>query len=212
MESPPPLYRKRPALTPSIHPSPRFASVPCVSAVLRLKVFIPVSCLSFPWRRQGLTKTEVTLCIKRGLPCMGCWRVMACLRLPDGANKNTGLLLPKASWCAQHTMRPNKPKSWKSQGRFVAGPSKGNRWLVLRTPRSPWWFSGRSTYRQNLGVGLQGVAFFWLVAGEVTGWFSRNLVLSLKLPSSTWVGALVPVEGLKDIVMYIPWGGTRILL
>ena len=30
--------------------------------------------------------------------------------------------------------------------------------------------------------------FFRLVGDEVTGWCSRNLVLSLKLPSSTWVG------------------------
>ena len=36
-------------------------------------------------------------------------------------------------------------------------------------------------------------------------------MLSLKLPSSTWVGALVPTEELKDIVVYFPWGGTRTL-
>ena len=43
------------------------------------------------------------------------------------------------------------------------------------------------------------------MGGEVTGQCSRTLVLSLKLPSSTWVGALVPVEELKDVsVMYIP--------
>ena len=36
-------------------------------------------------------------------------------------------------------------------------------------------------------------------------------MLSLRLPSSTWVGALVPAEELKDTVMYIPWGGTRTL-
>ena len=33
------------------------------------------------------------------------------------------------------------------------------------------------------------VAFFWLVGGEVTGQCSRNLVLNLKLSSSTRVGA-----------------------
>ena len=69
------------------------------------------------------------------------------------------------------------------------------------------------------------VTFFSLVGGEVTGWCFRSLshqpgsdqsgvcvlVLSLKLPSSTWVGTLVPVEELKDmyqIVMYIPRGGA----
>ena len=62
------------------------------------------------------------------------------------------------------------------------------------------------------GVRAAGcVTFFWPVGGDVTWWCSRNLVLSLKLPSSTWVRALVPAEELKDIVMYIPWGGTRIL-
>ena len=34
-------------------------------------------------------------------------------------------------------------------------------------------------------------------------------MLSLKLLSSTWVGALVPEEELKDIVVYIPWGGYQ---
>ena len=55
------------------------------------------------------------------------------------------------------------------------------------------------------------VTVFWFVGCEVTGWCSRNLAPSLKLPSFTWVGALVPAEEFKDIVMYIPWGGTRIL-
>ena len=39
------------------------------------------------------------------------------------------------------------------------------------------------------------VTFFWLVGSEVTGWES---VLNLKLPSSTWVRALVAAEELKD--------------
>ena len=39
--------------------------------------------------------------------------------------------------------------------------------------------------------------FFWLVGGEITGQCFRNPVLSLKSPSSTWVGALVPAEELK---------------
>ena len=42
--------------------------------------------------------------------------------------------------------------------------------------------------------------FFWLVGGEVTGWHSRNLVLSLQLPSSTWVGALVPHKNSKVLL------------
>ena len=42
--------------------------------------------------------------------------------------------------------------------------------------------------------------FFWLVSGEVTGWCFRDLVLSLKLPSSTWLGASVPT------VFWTYWG------
>ena len=40
--------------------------------------------------------------------------------------------------------------------------------------------------------------FFGLVGGEVTGWCYRSLVFSQKLPSCTWVGALIPTEELKD--------------
>lgn len=35
------------------------------------------------------------------------------------------------------------------------------------------------------------MTFFWLVSGEVSGMCSRNLMLSLKLLSSTSVGVLV---------------------
>ena len=42
-------------------------------------------------------------------------------------------------------------------------------------------------------------------------WWGNRVMLSLKLPSSTSVGALVPTEELKGIVMCIPSGGTRIL-
>ena len=51
---------------------------------------------------------------------------------------------------------------------------------------------------------IGGVTLYRLVVVEVTGRCSRNLVLSLKLPSSTWMGALVPAEELKDTVKYIP--------
>ena len=43
--------------------------------------------------------------------------------------------------------------------------------------------------KATFGVRTAGcVTFFRLVGGEATGWCSRNLELSLKLPSSTWVG------------------------
>ena len=45
--------------------------------------------------------------------------------------------------------------------------------------------------------------FFLLAGGAVTGWCSRDLVLSLKLPSSFWVGDLVPAEELTGISLSI---------
>ena len=64
-----------------------------------------------------------------------------------------------------------------------------------------WW--GNSVVFQK----SQPSAFWFQPA-----WGPHSL-LSLKLPSSTWVGALLPVEELRDmcqIDMHIPLGGTRI--
>ena len=59
-----------------------------------------------------------------------------------------------------------------------------------KPPNSPVVF--REVFIGKFGVRAAGcVTFCWLV-GEVTGHYSRNLILSWKLPSSTWVGALVP--------------------
>ena len=64
------------------------------------------------------------------------------------------------------------------------------------------------------GSSVHGI-FQARVLGVVTGRCLGNLVLSLKLSSSTWVRALVSVEELEDlypIVMHIHWGGTGTLL
>ena len=54
--------------------------------------------------------------------------------------------------------------------------------------------------KAKFGVRVVGcVIFFGLVGGEIVGWCSRNLVLSLKLPSSLWARALVPLEKFEDI-------------
>ena len=58
---------------------------------------------------------------------------------------------------------------------------------------------------------IRCVTFFSLVGGELTGLCSKNLAFSLKSPSLTWMGAFVPTEELKDIVVYIPWRETRTL-
>lgn len=62
------------------------------------------------------------------------------------------------------------------------------------------------------------ITFHILVGSEVTGWGSRNLdnqpsgfnqsgvlvlMLSLKLPSSSWAGVLVPVEELRDMYQIV---------
>ena len=91
-----------------------------------------------------------------------------------------------------------------AQKGLLQGPPKENRWLVLRRPELP-----------PVGFREEGfIGKIWgescrvcnppLVCGKVTGWCSRNLnhqpsgsnqfgvhllALSLKLPSSTWVGA-----------------------
>ena len=57
------------------------------------------------------------------------------------------------------------------------------------------WVAGQSLPYLPLCADL-----FRLVGGEITGQCSRNLVLSLKLPSSTWVGALVPTENSKVLL------------
>ena len=48
-----------------------------------------------------------------------------------------------------------------------------------------------------------GFSSDWLV-GEVTGQFSRNIVLSLKLPSSTFLHLGEGLGSTEDVVMHIP--------
>ena len=50
-------------------------------------------------------------------------------------------------------------------------------------------------HKQEAPLGLAG--------GQATKLYSRNLTFSLKLPSSTWVGAPVLLKNSKDIVMHI---------
>ena len=58
----------------------------------------------------------------------------------------------------------------------------------------------------KFGVRTSGYAiFYWLIGSEVAQWCSRNLGLSLKLPSATWVRVLDFVK-LKDIMLCISLG------
>ena len=100
---------------------------------------------------------------------------------------------------------------------------------MLKRPELPSGFQGR-VFKCNIwGKGCSLLTFFWLAGGKLTGWCFGNLnhqpscsnqsgvymlVVSTESPSFTWVGVLVSAEQLKDmhqIVMYIPWGGTRTL-
>ena len=109
-------------------------------------------------------------------------------------------ILLNASSCARHT-------NWNievwSRERLLAGSSKETRWLVLKTPPElPDGFRGE-VFTGKFGMSDSGcVTFFWLVGGEITGQCSKNPVLSLKLPSFTWVGSLVSAEELKDIILF----------
>ena len=88
---------------------------------------------------------------------------------------------PERSWtCAQITNPKDTAWSWNILEGLVRG-------------------GGQSL--QNLPLCADFLPIGWQWGTRV---FSKNLGLSLKLPSSTWVGT-------QDIVMYIPWGGIRTL-
>lgn len=73
---------------------------------------------------------------------------------------------------------------WREQRRFIAGLSKENRWLMLEKPELTHGFRGEVFKGKIWGSAAGCVTFFWLVDGDVTGQYYRNLVLSLKLSSS----------------------------
>ena len=116
----------------------------------------------------------------------------------------TVFLLLNTSLCARRTVRPNKLKCGSLEQRKVYSQVKqGKRVACAKKPELPDGFQWE-VLKGKFRVRLAGcVTFFWLPGGEVTGWCSRNLMLSLKLPSSTWVGTLVPAEEFKGIIIYI---------
>ena len=67
--------------------------------------------------------------------------------------------------------------------------------------------------KAKFGVRAAGcVTFFWLVGGEVTGWYSRNLVLSLVTILHLGGGLSSYRRTQRCIVIYTTWGGTRTML
>ena len=102
-----------------------------------------------------------------------------------------------------------RPATWR-EGRLVSKNEFQKFCLTMKSLKGRIiWGRGQSLHYLPLCADFFLIGWWWgNRAGE---WSSSNTVLSLKLPSSTWVGALVPAEELKDIVIYIPWGGTRTL-
>ena len=137
----------------------------------------------------------VAICFSRGssrprdrthVSCISCigGRIFFFFLTTEPPGKQPG---EEANWCLK-----TKTEDSAQMGKFLKGESFGKQ--------------GQSFCYLLLCAG-----FIWLVGSEVTGWGSRNLALSLKLPSSTWVGALVLVEELKNFVIYLPWWGTGTL-
>ena len=101
--------------------------------------------------------------------------------------------------------RPQKRKvklGWRLQGVilfwFVDGEVIGQCCLAWRIP-------GTGEPGGLPSMGSQRVEHDWIDLAAAAA--ARCLTFSLKLPSSTWVGAPV----LKGIVMHVWWVGTRIL-
>lgn len=93
-----------------------------------------------------------------------------------------------------------------SRERFMAGPSKKNGWFTLKRPElldalGASIFKGK-IWSEGCRVCDSLLIGWW--------WGNRDLMLSLKLPSFTWVEA--PAKELTDINMHIPWRGAGTLL
>ena len=113
-----------------------------------------------------------------------------------------GLLQGQARRTEQAAHAQKSPSSKKLDGfwgRVLTGKIWGEGCRVCDLPLVGWWWGNRVGFQES-----QSSAFMFQ---SVWGLCPR---LSLKLSSSTWVGALVPVEECRDvyqIVTYIPWRG-----
>ena len=66
--------------------------------------------------------------------------------------------------------------------------SRRSGWFMVKTPKLPNGFWGEVFIGKIWGKGCRVCDFVLIAWCEATGRCSRNLALSLKLPSSTWVG------------------------
>ena len=78
-------------------------------------------------------------------------------------------LLLNTSLCAQHTVRPNKPKYQSLEQRKVDGRAKQGVWVAHpQEPETPWWFKGRFLQAKFVGEGCRVCDFL------VIGWWWGN--------------------------------------
>lgn len=159
--------------------------------------------------------------ILAGISCKNYREIYFCRssRFLQGAkpNKMTQLVLVCFKVLAQvpvpEAVRPNKPKSQSLEQRSVY--CKGQARRMLKGPEFPKSFLGRVFIGKFRGrgcreCGLPLIGWWWIkrVVGQETQssafWVQLKgvhmLLLSLKLPYSTWLGALVHVEELKRSV------------
>ena len=93
--------------------------------------------------------------------------------------------------------------------------------LKLKNPNPmvPW-----EKFEAKFGIRPAGCVTFWLVGDEVTGLVLQESCVQPEVISSIWwwvgrrvgvgvggEGVLIPTEELKDVVTYIPSGGTSTL-
>ena len=124
-------------------------------------------------------------------------------------NLGLNVCMLNPSFCAPVTVRPNKPNIgiW-SRERLNVGPSKQNEGIMLKRHKLPNEFQERSFYIPNLEEAcrmLKPLLICWLSGNREVFqesqssascfhpvWFQPVpcALVSLKLPSSTWMGTL----------------------
>ena len=199
---------------PPIHPQPHLHCFYC--HFVFLEYLFPLSPYTFsdspvfPFFGSAITSSRKSF---------GIFQTQTKPKLPSFQYGITLLLNPSSF--AQCTVKPNTDTELGAEKGLLQSQEKT---VGSLSSKSPTTLLGKRFYKQNLGGGLQGYVTFSLIGWwEVIGWWSRKLhhqpsssnhsgihvlLLSLKLPSSTWVGALISVS---HCFVFL-FGGTRTLL
>ena len=116
-------------------------------------------------------------------------RVIKCMTLSDCCFRGGSVIKNPPARCRRHKRYRFNPwvrnSPWSQKGQPIPAflPGKFHRKSSL------------VGYRPGVTKRLND----WMTEHEVIGWCPRNPVLSLKLPPSTWVRTLVPIEELYRI-------------